>query len=146
MWTSGRIAQFGFFMLASTVTFAADAVSTSSEPDQSQQVAKPASLPVTPYSAHLLPDARFSSFSAGGRHAGSFGAMGLRDDSVLARLGEIRNLSLLTLSATRRTRIFLGVNADGLVGLHFVAFADDGDEQYLSLARLPYLKKKTARK
>ena len=144
MWTSGRIAQYVFAMLVSSVAFAGDAVSTSPGPDQAPQVATPASL--LPYSAQWLPDASAYSLTDSDRYSQSFTAMDFRDDSALARLGKIRNLSLLTLAETRRSRVFLGVNADGLVGLHFVAFAEDGADRYLSLVRLPYLKKKAIRK
>ncbi len=65
-----------------------------------------------------------------------------QDNSTLGRLGKLRNLSLLTLAETRQTRLFLGVNDDGLVGLHFVAFPRQGDVRFLSMARMPYLKKK----
>jgi hypothetical protein len=64
-----------------------------------------------------------------------------QDNSALGRVSKLRNLSLLTLAETGRTRLFLGVNDDGLVGLHFIAFPKYGDERYLSLVRMPYLKK-----
>jgi hypothetical protein len=38
-----------------------------------------------------------------------------------------------------QTRLFLGVNDDGLVGLHFNLFSRAGDERYLEVARMPYL-------
>ena len=62
-------------------------------------------------------------------------------DSALARVSRLRNLSLLTLAETGRARLFLGVNDDGLVGLHFIVVPIGGDERYLSLVRRPYLKK-----
>ena len=64
-----------------------------------------------------------------------------QDNSAMARVSRLRNLSLLTLAETGRTRLFLGVNNDGLVGLHFIAIPKYGDERYLSLVRMPYLKK-----
>ena len=69
-----------------------------------------------------------------------------QDNSVLGRVGKLRNLSLLTLAESGQTRLFLGVNDDGLVGLHFVVFRKHADEHYLSLARMPYLPKKESRK
>ena len=146
MRTSSRIAQFVIVTLASTVTFAGDVESTSPGPDPSRQITKPASLSVPSYPAQWLPDASVYSSAERESYAATFVALDFRDDSALARLGRIRNLSLLTLSETKRTRVFLGVNGDGLVGLHFVAIADNGADRYLSLARLPYLKKKTPRK
>ena len=63
-----------------------------------------------------------------------------QDDSDLARVSKLRNLSLLTLVEIGQTRLFLGVNDDGLVGLHFNAFPRDGDAHYLEVVRMPYLK------
>jgi len=42
-----------------------------------------------------------------------------QDNSTLGRLKRVREVSFLTLVETRQSRIFLGVNSDGLVGLHF---------------------------
>jgi hypothetical protein len=64
-----------------------------------------------------------------------------QDNSTLARVSKLRNLSFLTLAESRKTRLFLGVNDDGLVGLHFIVVPKYGDERYLSLVRMPYLKK-----
>ncbi len=63
-----------------------------------------------------------------------------QDDSALARVSKLRNLSLLTLVEIGQTRLFLGVNDDGLVGLHFSALPRDGGERYLEVVRMPYLK------
>ncbi len=63
-----------------------------------------------------------------------------QDDSALARVSKLRNLSLLTLVEIGQTRLFLGINDDGLLGLHFNAFPRDGDEHYLEVVRMPYLK------
>ncbi len=41
------------------------------------------------------------------------------DNSALARIRRLEDLSFLTLAETPGTRLFLGVNRDGLVGLHF---------------------------
>jgi hypothetical protein len=64
-----------------------------------------------------------------------------RDDSALARVSKLRNLSLLTLAEVGQTRLFLGVNDDGLVGLHFNLFSRAGDTRYLEVVRMPYLNK-----
>lgn len=64
------------------------------------------------------------------------------DNSALGRVSKLRNLSLLTLAEGRQSRLFLGVNDDGLVGLHFIALSSNADERYLSIARMPYLKKR----
>ena len=59
--------------------------------------------------------------------------------STISRLGKLRNLALLTLAETRRTRLFVGVNADGLVGVHFYVVNPSDDERYVELVRMPYL-------
>ncbi len=66
-----------------------------------------------------------------------------RDGSALARISKLRNLSLLTLAEVGQTRLFLGVNDDGLVGLHFNLFSRTDNTLYLEAARMPYLKKST---
>lgn len=63
-----------------------------------------------------------------------------REGSALARVRKLRSLSLLTLAEIGRTRLFLGVNDEGLVGLHFKVLAHAGDERYLEVVRMPYLK------
>lgn len=67
-----------------------------------------------------------------------------RQDSVLGRVSELRNLSLLTFAKIGRANLFFGVNEDGLIGLHFNAIPRGGDERYLELIRMPYLKENTA--
>ena len=62
-----------------------------------------------------------------------------QDGNALARISMLRSLSLLTLVETGQTRLFLGVNKDGLVGLHFNALPRYGDDRHLDLVRMPYL-------
>ncbi|RLA25406.1 MAG: hypothetical protein DRR11_20845 [Gammaproteobacteria bacterium] len=63
-----------------------------------------------------------------------------QDSSMYGRVSQLHNLSLLTLAEFGQKRLFLGVNADGLVGIHFNAFARSDDRRYLEVARMPYLK------
>ncbi len=63
-----------------------------------------------------------------------------QDSSALSRVGRLRSLSLLTLAEIGRTQVFLGVNDDGLVGLHFKAFDRRDRERHLELLRMSYLK------
>jgi hypothetical protein len=65
-----------------------------------------------------------------------------RDNSALGRISKLRNLSLLTLVESQQARLFFGVNDDGLVGLHLIKIRGRDDERHLSLARVPWLKKK----
>ncbi|MDH3748342.1 MAG: hypothetical protein OER97_09055 [Gammaproteobacteria bacterium] len=62
-----------------------------------------------------------------------------QDSSALARARKIRALSLLTLGHFGQSRLFLGVNDDGIAGLHFNAFPRHGDDTYIELVRMPYL-------
>jgi hypothetical protein len=64
-----------------------------------------------------------------------------QDASVLSRVSKLRGLSLLTLAEFGQTRMFLGVNEEGLVGLHFDAFPHNGGDRYLEVVRMPYLRK-----
>lgn len=62
------------------------------------------------------------------------------EGSALMRLARLRNLSLLTLGDFGKARLFIGVNDEGLVGLHFNAVMRQADERYLELARMPYIR------
>ncbi len=63
-----------------------------------------------------------------------------QDSGILGRASKLRGLSFLTLAELGRARLFLGVNKEGLVGLHFRAFSSRSNGRYLELARMPYLK------
>ncbi len=73
----------------------------------------------------------------------AFADLDFQDDSALARVSKLRDLSLLTLVEIGQTRLFLGVNDDGLVGLHFNLFSRTDNTLYLEAVRMPYLKKST---
>ena len=64
-----------------------------------------------------------------------------QDASALARVSKLSSLSLLTLGEFGPTRLYLGINDDGLVGLHFSAFPRYGDDRHMEVVRMPYLKK-----
>ena len=64
-----------------------------------------------------------------------------QDSGALASLSKLRGLSLLTFAEMGRARLFLGVNENGVVGLHLRAFHRYRDERYLEVVRMPYLKK-----
>lgn len=44
------------------------------------------------------------------------------DNSLLARLSQLRRVSFYTFMQREDTRLFLGVNDEGLVGIHFNAY------------------------
>lgn len=62
-----------------------------------------------------------------------------QDSNTLKQLSKLRNLSLLTLAEKWNSQVFLGVNRDGLVGLHFTLLPRRNKDQMLELSRLPYL-------
>ncbi|MDJ0940565.1 MAG: hypothetical protein QNJ00_12470 [Woeseiaceae bacterium] len=61
------------------------------------------------------------------------------DNSTLARLKRLKSVSLLTLAESEKSRLFLGVNEDGFLGLHFRASPKVSNERSVELVRLPYL-------
>ena len=63
-----------------------------------------------------------------------------QDSSTLKQLSKLRNLSLMTLSEKWNSQVFIGVNEEGLVGLHFTWLPRQNSEHILELARLPHLK------
>lgn len=67
-----------------------------------------------------------------------------QDSSVYGRVSKLRNLSFLTLAEIGNERLFVGVNEDGLLGIHFNAFSNRNDQRYLEVVRLPYLNESDA--
>ncbi len=65
-----------------------------------------------------------------------------QDRSALGRASRLDSLSFLTLAEIGQTRVFLGVNDEGLVGLHFNIFPGALGERQLEVVRMPYLKEK----
>jgi hypothetical protein len=63
----------------------------------------------------------------------------LDKDPALKRIGRLRNLSLLTFADKGQFRLFLGVNADGLAGLHITLLSRQDEGRILELLRMPYL-------
>ena len=74
-----------------------------------------------------------------GNRAEPIAEFDFRDASALARASKIRSLSLLTLGEFGQSRLFLGINSDGLAGLHFRAFPGYDNERDLEMLRMPYL-------
>ncbi len=58
------------------------------------------------------------------------------NSSLLGRLKRVRSLSLLTISSHRKSRLFLGVNEDGLLGLHLTASQAVSNDRTVELASL----------
>lgn len=64
----------------------------------------------------------------------------LKEIHALKRISRLRNLSLLTLANKGQMRFFLGVNADGLVGLHITLLPRRDEGRIFELLRMPYLR------
>jgi hypothetical protein len=64
----------------------------------------------------------------------------LKEVPALKRISRLRNLSLLTLANKGQMRFFLGVNADGLVGLHITLLSRRDEGRIFELLRMPYLR------
>ena len=58
------------------------------------------------------------------------------DGSSLTRVTRIRSLSLLTIAGDERSKWFLGINEDGLVGIHFRGFTRTGARHHIDLPSL----------
>ena len=84
---------------------------------------------------HPIPDTRLS-FS-------TLDELEFQDLSTIGRARKIRSLSLLTLAEFKKSRLYIGVNERGLLGLHFNA-AKQSDARCLEVARMHYLQKHNA--
>lgn len=58
------------------------------------------------------------------------------DGSSILRVAKIRSVSLVTLAGDERSKWFLGINEDGLVGVHFRGFTKNGANRHLDLSSL----------
>jgi len=58
------------------------------------------------------------------------------DGSSIMRVTKIRSLSLLTLAGDEQSKWFLGINEDGIVGVHFRGFTRNGAKRHLDVAAL----------
>ena len=133
-----------FCMLSPAVGFADDNIAT--EPGANQPVAEPQSV----YAQHvdIVYSSRWRSYYPLDSVVFSDDLIqpneqvvvfDFQDNSLLARASKLRGLSLVTLASFGHSRVYLGVNHDGLVGLHFNSSPRHGNERYLELSRMPYL-------
>ncbi len=60
----------------------------------------------------------------------------VQSENSFMRVARIRSLSFLTLSGNERSKWFLGINEDGLVGIHFRGFTRNGARRHLDVASL----------
>lgn len=71
--------------------------------------------------------------------AQSIAPISFRDGSRLGRLKSIRQLSLLTITETRKSRVYIGVNDEGVFGIHLNFLARKQDDRFAEILRMPYL-------
>ena len=64
----------------------------------------------------------------------------LENASTLKQISKLRALSLLTLADKGKFQFFLGVNDDGLPGLHITLLPRNDDDRTLEVFRMPYLR------
>lgn len=69
-------------------------------------------------------------------HSSSSFDIDVENGSSIMRVAKIRSLSLVTLAGDDRSKWFLGVNEDGIVGVHFRGFTRDGAKRHLDVASL----------
>ena len=67
-------------------------------------------------------------------------AVEFRDGSTLGRLKSIRQLSLLTLTDNGKSRVYLGVNDEGVFGIHLSFLTWRHSDRFAELLRMPYLR------
>ncbi len=60
----------------------------------------------------------------------------VQDGSSIMRVAQIRTLSLFTISGDERSKWFVGINEDGLVGVHFRGFTRESAKRHVDLATL----------
>lgn len=61
------------------------------------------------------------------------------DNSPYAQVSRIRSLSFLTLTNSGKSRWFLGINSDGIFGLHYRATAPHKSEVSADIVRQQYV-------
>ncbi len=68
-------------------------------------------------------------------------ALEFQRSDAIGRMTGIRSLSLLTLAETRGSRLFIGVNSDGLLGIHLLG----SDDRQVEFGRMPWLRREVQR-
>ena len=119
-------------------TAAADSYSSNLLPDTSQAYRLDAD---NASSWQLPPTIELSQYS--NRATDALADLQFRDPGAFARVSKVRELSLLTLAEVGKSRLFFGVNYEGLFGFHLGARPRPGDERCVELARMPYLNSAT---
>jgi len=142
MLKAGWMVLLNISMLLPAAGFADDSKSpgTDSEPPPVLTVSKDASLTELKYASRwqLLPPAKATANSKD--RIREIADLEFQNASALGHVRKLNSLSMLTLAEIGQNRLFLGVNEEGLVGLHFGNFSYHRDDGFLEVARMPYLK------
>lgn len=120
MFNANRLAPLLFCMLLPAAVFAEDSVSSEaaaeSAPVVTASVDDLLAASESEWRSELIRSLATVSYLDHWQH--STADFRFREANALLRMKKLRRLSLLTLADTRRTKLFVGVNADGLLGLH----------------------------
>jgi hypothetical protein len=128
-------------MLLTAASLADDADSTDTDAEQIPLESRPTIASDTEWEFSYLWNLRYRGAATvyPGDWTDPITELDFQDSSMYGRVSQLHNFSLLTLAEFGQKRVFLGVNADGLVGIHFNAFSRNDDRRYLELVRMPYL-------
>jgi len=69
-----------------------------------------------------------------------FGPLAFDGRDGVRDLFDVRQLSLITLAESNDARLFLGINREGILGLHFGALSPASRARTVELMRLPHLR------
>ena len=129
-------------MLLTAASLADDADGTDNDAEQIPLASRPTIAPDTEWEFSYLWHLRYRGAATvyPGDWTNPITELEFQDSSMYGRVSRLHNLSLLTLAEFGQKRVFLGVNADGFVGIHFNTFSRNDDLRYFELVRMPYLK------
>ena len=126
-----KIALMLIGLLPHTIVLADSTHSTDRPRESSLQTSDPAGITLPDRISHVR------------RSVSTLDELEFHDSSAMGRARKIRSLSLLTLAEFKKSRLYLGVNKRGMLGLHFNTAKQSGD-RCLEVARMPYLQKRNA--
>jgi hypothetical protein len=61
------------------------------------------------------------------------------DSAFFSQVSELRRVSFITFAEVGEAQLFLGVNSEGFLGLHFNAFREPDSSPEIEMLRMPYL-------
>jgi hypothetical protein len=128
-------------MLLAAASLADDAISTDTDPEPTPLDSRATTVTDAEREFSYLWQLRYpvATTAQPNDSSDSIASIEFQDTSMYGRVSQLRSLSFLTLAEFGQKRLFLGVNANGFVGIHFNAFSRADDQRYLEVARMPYL-------